>query len=686
MAESLVVRLLDAHGNGLPGHAVSWTTLTGSVAPANSVTDANGRAATEWTLGPAAGSQSVGVTAAGLAGSFTATALPGSPTSLNKLLGDGQTGTAGVALPESLVVLLLDPNGNGVPGRTVTWSAVNGSVNPTASVTDANGRAATRWTLGSSAGTQSATVTAAGLTAGFTATAVPGVAGTLTLIAGDAQSGIAGTALAESLVVRVTDANGNGVAGRTVNWTTSSGSPLPASGLTDASGLVATSWTLGPTASAQTLTATSPGLTGSVTFGATALPGLPAAMVKIAGDSQVAPAGSVVPESLVVRVADVNGKPVAGRTVNWATSFGSVLPASSVSDANGLAGTSSTLAPTTGPQSVSVTTAGIPGSITFVGRGTAGAPTTLSKLLGDTQSGTAGTVLPESLVVRLVDANGNGVAGRTVTWTPSAGTVSPTSAVTNASGRAATSWTLGPNAGSQGVTVAAAGLTASFTATANAGVPGSIALVAGGNQSGTVGTVLPESLVVRVEDANGNGIAGRTVDWTTSFGSVAPPSSTTDANGLAATSWTLGTTAGAQSVTAASPGLTGVVVTFSATALPGPPVTLTRISGDGQSGIGGAILPESLVVRLTDVNGNGVSGRTVNWTTSSGNLSSSSTVTDATGRSAIRWTLGSLLGAQTASAAVGGLQANFSATVVSLPGTMHLAFSTYRRQPGGPGP
>ncbi|HET7042765.1 MAG TPA: Ig-like domain-containing protein, partial [Gemmatimonadales bacterium] len=60
----------------------------------------------------------------------------------------------------------------------------------------------------------------------------------------------------------------------------------------------------------------------------------PAAIDRFAGDSQVAAAGTVLPESLAVRVTDAGGQPVAGTTVNWSViGAGSVSPASSLTDA-----------------------------------------------------------------------------------------------------------------------------------------------------------------------------------------------------------------------------------------------------------------------------------------------------------------------------------------------------------------
>ena len=110
---------------------------------------------------------------------------------------------------------------------------------------------------------------AAGLAAGvgpaFPVTAGP--ASRLEVSSGGGQSGAAGSALAQPIVVQTTDAYGNAAssAGRTVTFTASNGgSASPASATTSAAGQAATTWTLGSIAGSQTLTAASTGLTSAV--------------------------------------------------------------------------------------------------------------------------------------------------------------------------------------------------------------------------------------------------------------------------------------------------------------------------------------------------------------------------------------------------------------------------------------
>lgn len=100
----------------------------------------------------------------------------------------------------------------------------------------------------------------------------------------------------------------------------------------------------------------------------------------------------------------------------------------------------------------------------------------------------------------------------------------------------------------------------------------SVAIVSGNAQSGQVGAALANDVVVRVS-RDGSGVQGTSVAWsvTAGGGSVNPTTSTTDADGLASTTWTLGPSAGANTVQAAVSGATGSPVSFSATGTAGPP-------------------------------------------------------------------------------------------------------------------
>ncbi len=66
--------------------------------------------------------------------------------------------------------------------------------------------------------------------------------------------------------------------------------------------------------------------------------GLAAKIVIVRGDPQSAPAGSQLPDSLVVRVTDSKDRPVQGQVVGFAAGAGTVVPATAATNADGRAG------------------------------------------------------------------------------------------------------------------------------------------------------------------------------------------------------------------------------------------------------------------------------------------------------------------------------------------------------------
>ena len=66
LPDSVVVRVEDRHGDGVPGVEVQFAVTSGggSVSPTSAITDADGEVRVEWTLGPVVGDQAIEATAA----------------------------------------------------------------------------------------------------------------------------------------------------------------------------------------------------------------------------------------------------------------------------------------------------------------------------------------------------------------------------------------------------------------------------------------------------------------------------------------------------------------------------------------------------------------------------------------------------------------------------------------------
>jgi plastocyanin len=198
---------------------------------------------------------------------------PPSTVAIAKTSGDGQAAVVGQPIADLLEVLVTD-GGVASAGAAVTWTTATpgAALDPTSSVTDANGHATTAWNLGTVSGTQNVTATLSGgsLTA-FAATALPDVAVALSKAGGDAQTGETNTPLATAVQAKVADQFGNGVPGMAVAWAATGATVSAPTVNTDASGLSPVTVTLGGVAGPITITATADGLTGSpLTFNATA--------------------------------------------------------------------------------------------------------------------------------------------------------------------------------------------------------------------------------------------------------------------------------------------------------------------------------------------------------------------------------------------------------------------------------
>lgn len=111
--------------------------------------------------------------------------------------------------------------------------------------------------------------------------------------------------------------------------------------------------------------------------------------------------------------------------------------------------------------------------------------------------------------------------------------------------------------------------------------PPSIAVVSGDGQSATAGEALGTPVSVRVSQ-DGSSVSGVNVSWavTAGDGSVNPATSVTNSDGIAATVWTLGASAGANTLQASASSATGSPVVFSATGTAAAPPMLASVSVD----------------------------------------------------------------------------------------------------------
>ena len=209
LGAGLAVLVTGSDGAPFAGANVAWSVTSGggSVSPASSQTDAQGRATTQWTLGPVAGQQSVTATVEGLSPTtFTATATPGAPTQVE--VGPLAPRIDALGGTVQLSAELQDQFGNAVTGGTFSWSSDDEGV---VTVSPGTGLA-----TGVTVGTAEVTATASGGGASGSATVeVRQVPADVEITPAAPQVAV-GTSL--QLNAEVSDANGNPIPAPDVSW------------------------------------------------------------------------------------------------------------------------------------------------------------------------------------------------------------------------------------------------------------------------------------------------------------------------------------------------------------------------------------------------------------------------------------------------------------------------------------
>ncbi len=369
-------------------------------------------------------------------------------------------------------------------------------------------------------------------------------------------------------------------------------------------------------------------------------------------------------QQLTGTVRDQNGSVMSGQTVSWAITSNGSATVDIAGLVTAVADGVDTVTATAGGLNaeVEVTVAQVPGQVT--------------KASGDAQAGVVGQMLPDSIVAIVADAQGNPMAGISVAFTVTSGggSVSPDTVVSDALGQAAAEWTLGTTSGTQEVEASptTGSGTTTFTATADHDVATDLAIVSGNSQSQQSSNPLSDPLVAEVVDQYGNAVDGFSVDFTITGGTGSlegggtTASTVTGVNGEASTTWTLGPEIGAQTVDATATGLTGSPATFTATSLAAQPSSVAIQSGDGQTGLVGFGVNDTISVLVTDLVGSPFPGATVDFvvTSGGGSVVGGTAVSDGSGVATLgSWILGPSAGSNVLEASVAGVDTvTFAAT------------------------
>lgn len=131
LPDSLWVRVVDAKGRGVPGHAVNWTAefRGGTLTPTVSLTDEGGRARSAWQAGTRAGgyvATAQAITVDGpLAARFRLTLSPG-PTAA--IMISPPDALVGIQETRNFSAVRVDGHGNTITDRPVVWSSSNPAI------------------------------------------------------------------------------------------------------------------------------------------------------------------------------------------------------------------------------------------------------------------------------------------------------------------------------------------------------------------------------------------------------------------------------------------------------------------------------------------------------------------------------------------------------------------------------
>ena len=385
---------------------------------------------------------------------------------------------------------------------------------------------------------------------------------------------------ADSIGVKVSDAQGSPYAGAIVSFAvTAGGGAVSASSATSGrDGVASVYWTLSTTPGTQSVSA-SASLTGSpILFSVNAQADAAAALAKIGADVTTSIAATTI-DSVRVLVTDRFNNPKPGAPVVFVVlaGGGSVSPSSVSTGADGRAAARWTVGRAANQVNTVTATTGSLSVVTFSTNSVSGPAAIVVKTGTDPATVTAGEDY-DSIRVVVTDAAGNPKAGESVGFvvTSGGGSVSPTSVTTGVNGQAATRWTVGTSAAQVNtVTATRVGLpSVTFTTTVAAGPANAVTKV-GTDPVNLSASAVVDSIRVLVTDRFGNARPGETVAFavTAGAGSISPSTVTTGSDGRAAARWTLGQASSTLNVaTATRAGFASV--TFSTTTTVAAPTTV----------------------------------------------------------------------------------------------------------------
>ena len=544
-ANTLRVRVTDAFGNALGGQTVSVMADNGATVSPTVSTGPDGTveiSVTSQTAGTSAVTASINSSTLSRNVTFVADVRTAQIADLVVIKDDS---VADGAMANTLRVRVTDAFGNALAGQTVSVMAGNGATVAPTVITEPDGTveiSVTSQTAGISAVTASINSSSQSRDVTFIADVRTAKIAELEVIRDNA---VADGSTANTLQVKVTDANDNTLAGQAVSVLAGNSATVASTVTTKPDGTVEISVT-SQTAGTSTVTASinSSSLSRNVTFVADVSTAKIADLVVIQDNSV---ADGAMANTLRARVTDAFGNTLGGQTVS-VTADNSAMVASTV--ITGPDGTVE-ISVTSQTAGISIVTASINNSslsrdVTFV----ADVRTAqIADLVVIKDGSEADGLTANTLQVRVTDAFGNALAGQTVSVLADNGaTVAPTvttqpdgtveiSVTSQTAGVSAVTATINSSSQSQNVTFIADVRTAK--------IADLVVIKDGSEADGSTANTLR----ARVTDAFGNALAGQAVSVMAGNSATVTPTVTTQSDGTVEFSVT-SQTAGTSTVTA----------------------------------------------------------------------------------------------------------------------------------------
>ncbi|HAH2692157.1 TPA: hypothetical protein GF695_14460 [Escherichia coli] len=603
-ANTLRVRVTDAFGNALAGQTVSVLADNGATVAPTVTTQPDGTveiSVTSQTAGTSTVTASINSSSQSRNVTFIADVSTAQIADLVVIKDDS---VADGAMANTLRVRVTDAFGNALAGQTVSVMAGNGATVAPTVITEPDGTveiSVTSQTAGISAVTASINSSSQSRDVTFIADVRTAKIAELEVIRDNA---VADGSTANTLQVKVTDANDNTLAGQAVSVLAGNSATVASTVTTKPDGTVEISVT-SQTAGTSTVTASinSSSLSRNVTFVADVSTAKIADLVVIQDNSV---ADGAMANTLRMRVTDAFGNTLGGQTVS-VTADNSAMVASTV--ITGPDGTVE-ISVTSQTAGISIVTASINNSslsrdVTFV----ADVRTALIADLVVIKDGSeADGLTANTLQVRVTDAFGNALAGQTVSVLADNGaTVAPT-VTTQPDGTveiSVTSQTAGISAVTASINNSSLSRNVTFIADVSTAKIADLVVIKDGSEAdGSTANTLQ----VKVTDANGNTLAGQTVSVLAGNSATVTPTVTTKPDGtveISVTSQTAGISAVTASINSSSQSRN---VTFIADVRTAKIADLVVIKDDS---VADGAMANMLRARVTDAFGNALAGQTV---------------------------------------------------------------------------